>query len=120
MRITTSPPALLASKVKVPCAGFPALSLKKCNNYDNKIRENSDKRPGKQRQTAGKTATNGRENSDKRPGKQRQQAWSSEDFSLLYYRDSDNKEVDLILEFIDSRVIAIEIKATSSVWGVVG
>ncbi|MCL2248087.1 MAG: ATP-binding protein [Oscillospiraceae bacterium] len=45
----------------------------------------------------------------------KQQAWSSADFSLLHYRDSDNKEVDLILEFIDGRVIAIEIKAASSV-----
>jgi len=45
----------------------------------------------------------------------KQQTWSNADYTLFHYRDSDMKEVDLVLEFIDGKVIAIEIKAASSV-----
>ncbi|MCL1983741.1 MAG: ATP-binding protein [Clostridiales bacterium] len=44
----------------------------------------------------------------------KQQAWSSYDYSLFHYRDTDNKEVDLVLELADGRVVAVEIKASSS------
>jgi len=45
----------------------------------------------------------------------KQQTWSNADFTLLHYRDNDMKEVDLILECADGKVIGIEIKAASSV-----
>ncbi|MCL1809885.1 MAG: ATP-binding protein [Clostridiales bacterium] len=44
----------------------------------------------------------------------KQQAWSDCDYSLFHFRDTDNKEVDLVLELADGRIIAIEIKASSS------
>lgn len=44
----------------------------------------------------------------------KQQSWSEIDYSFFHYRDCDNKEVDLVLELDDGRIIAIEIKAASS------
>lgn len=44
----------------------------------------------------------------------KQRAWSEADYSLFHYRDSDNKEVDLVLELADGRIIALEVKAASS------
>jgi len=44
----------------------------------------------------------------------RQQTWSAEDFRLFHYRDSDGAEVDLIVEFADGRVLAFEVKASST------
>jgi len=44
----------------------------------------------------------------------KQKSWSDTDFNLYHYRDCDNKEVDIVLELSDGRVIAIEIKAASS------
>ncbi|WP_172119489.1 ATP-binding protein [Actinomyces faecalis] len=43
-----------------------------------------------------------------------QQGWSEEDFNLFHYRDRSGKEVDLIIELHDGRVIGIEVKASSS------
>jgi predicted AAA+ superfamily ATPase len=44
----------------------------------------------------------------------KQQTWSSVDYTLFHYRDSDNKEVDLLLELKCGKIIAFEIKASSS------
>lgn len=44
----------------------------------------------------------------------KQQSWSDADYSLLHYRDCDNKEVDLVLEVEGGKIIALEIKAASS------
>lgn len=44
----------------------------------------------------------------------KQQTWSTEDFELFHYRDRNGHEVDLVLEFSDGRVLAIEVKASSS------
>lgn len=44
----------------------------------------------------------------------KQKSWSDTDFSLLHYRDTDNKEVDLVVEVDGGKIIAIEIKAASS------
>lgn len=45
----------------------------------------------------------------------KQQSWSDSCYTLFHYRDSDNKEADLILELDNGRIIAIEIKAASSI-----
>ncbi len=42
----------------------------------------------------------------------KQQGWTATPFELQHYRDRDGREVDLILELSDGRVIAIEVKAT--------
>ena len=44
----------------------------------------------------------------------KQRTWSELDFTSFYYRDCDKKEVDLVLELADGKIIAIEIKASSS------
>ncbi|MCL2110806.1 MAG: ATP-binding protein [Clostridiales bacterium] len=44
----------------------------------------------------------------------KQRSWSETDYSLHHYRDRDNKEVDIVLELDDGRLIAIEVKAASS------
>jgi len=44
----------------------------------------------------------------------KQRTWSDTEYSLYHYRDSDNKEVDLVLELHGGKIIAIEIKAASS------
>ena len=45
----------------------------------------------------------------------KQQTWSSTRFSAFYYRDKDDKEADLLLELRGGKIIALEIKASSSV-----
>ena len=44
----------------------------------------------------------------------RQQGWSEERFALSHYRSPDGREVDLIAELDEDRVIGIEVKAASS------
>ena len=44
----------------------------------------------------------------------KQQTWSEIDYTLFHYRDSDKREVDLVLEMAGGRTIAFEIKAASS------
>jgi predicted AAA+ superfamily ATPase len=44
----------------------------------------------------------------------KQQTWSAAEYSLHHFRDRDGKEVDLVLELLGGRIIAIEIKAASS------
>jgi len=44
----------------------------------------------------------------------KQQSWSDIDYTLFHYRDSDKKEVDLIVELSNGKIIAIEIKSSSS------
>ena len=45
----------------------------------------------------------------------RQQSWSQSDFQLFAYRNSNNREVDCLVELNDGRVVAIEVKASSTV-----
>jgi predicted AAA+ superfamily ATPase len=45
----------------------------------------------------------------------RQMSWSEADARLFHYRDRDGAEVDLVVETKDGRVIAIEVKAASTV-----
>jgi predicted AAA+ superfamily ATPase len=47
----------------------------------------------------------------------RQATWSTQPVELFHYRTRDQVEVDLVIENLDGRVIAIEVKATSSVRG---
>ena len=42
-------------------------------------------------------------------------AWSQQSMKLYHYRDKQKNEVDIILEQSGSRLIAIEIKASSAV-----
>jgi predicted AAA+ superfamily ATPase len=44
----------------------------------------------------------------------KQKTWSAVDFGLFHYRDRNGLEVDIILEFEDGRVLALEIKASTS------
>jgi predicted AAA+ superfamily ATPase len=44
----------------------------------------------------------------------RQRGWSSRDYQLFHWRDSDAGEVDLVLEFDDGSVVGIEVKSASS------
>lgn len=41
----------------------------------------------------------------------KQQTWSHERFSLFHFRDREGREVDIIIELPDGRVIGIEVKA---------
>ncbi|WP_448760528.1 ATP-binding protein [Actinomyces oricola] len=43
-----------------------------------------------------------------------QQGWSEQRFRLFHYRDRSGREVDLVAELADGRVIALEVKASSS------
>jgi predicted AAA+ superfamily ATPase len=45
----------------------------------------------------------------------KQQTWSSVGYSLFHFRDRAKREVDIIVELFDWRVIAIEVKASSTV-----
>ncbi|MDR3363356.1 MAG: ATP-binding protein [Clostridiales Family XIII bacterium] len=45
----------------------------------------------------------------------KQQSWSAEDFTLYHYRDRDRKEVDLVVELFDGRIVALEVKAARTV-----
>jgi len=44
----------------------------------------------------------------------KQRGWSAEEYELFHYRDRDGLEVDIIAEFFDGSVIAIEVKAGST------
>ncbi|NCD20608.1 MAG: ATP-binding protein [Actinobacteria bacterium] len=44
----------------------------------------------------------------------KQQSWSDEDYQLFHFRDRDGAEVDLVIELDDGRIIAIEVKASST------
>ncbi len=44
----------------------------------------------------------------------KQRSWSEHDFQLFHFRDRDGVEVDLVLELDDGRVIALEVKASST------
>ena len=44
----------------------------------------------------------------------KQKTWSAQDFELFHYRDRNGLEVDIIMEFDDGRVLALEIKASTS------
>ena len=45
----------------------------------------------------------------------RQQTWSEDDYRLHAYRNRNHREVDCLIELADGRVIAIEVKASSTV-----
>jgi predicted AAA+ superfamily ATPase len=45
----------------------------------------------------------------------KQMSWSSQGFSLNHYRDQDRKEVDIVVETFDRRIIALEVKASRTV-----
>ena len=45
----------------------------------------------------------------------KQQTWSETNFSIYHYRDTAMREVDLLIEMFDGRIIALEIKAASSI-----
>lgn len=45
----------------------------------------------------------------------RQKTWASDDWKLFHYRSPDGREIDLIIELDDGRIIALEVKAASSV-----
>jgi predicted AAA+ superfamily ATPase len=45
----------------------------------------------------------------------KQQVWSDCEYSLFHFRDFDEKEIDLLIELSDGRIIAIEIKSASSI-----
>lgn len=44
----------------------------------------------------------------------KQQSWSESDYQMFHFRDRDGVEVDLVLELDDGRIIAIEVKASST------
>lgn len=44
----------------------------------------------------------------------RQQSWSNADFRLYSYRNSNGREMDCLVELSDGRIIAIEVKASST------
>ena len=44
----------------------------------------------------------------------KQRTWSSEDYSIYHYRDRDKREINIIIELYDGRIIALEIKASQS------
>lgn len=44
----------------------------------------------------------------------RQRTWASEDFELFHFRDRGGTDVDLVMEFADGAVVAIEVKASTS------
>jgi predicted AAA+ superfamily ATPase len=45
----------------------------------------------------------------------KQQAWSESDYSLHHFRDKDQREIDIVIELFDGRIIALEVKATQTV-----
>lgn len=45
----------------------------------------------------------------------RQQSWADERVHLAHFRDTDKREVDLILESADGRIVAVEMKAARDV-----
>lgn len=45
----------------------------------------------------------------------RQKTWANDEWELFHYRSPDGREIDLVIELADGRVIALEVKAASSV-----
>lgn len=45
----------------------------------------------------------------------KQQGWSAERFSLHHFRDHGGLEVDLVVELADGRIVAVEVKSTTSI-----
>jgi predicted AAA+ superfamily ATPase len=45
----------------------------------------------------------------------KQQVWSGEDFGLYHYHDRESREVDILIELADGRIIALEVKAAQSI-----
>jgi predicted AAA+ superfamily ATPase len=45
----------------------------------------------------------------------KQKTWSDEDYALYHYRSRDRKEVDLVIELFDGRIITLEVKASRTV-----
>ena len=45
----------------------------------------------------------------------KQQAWSRTPYSLYHFRDLDGLEVDLIIELADGRLLAVEVKSSTSI-----
>lgn len=45
----------------------------------------------------------------------KQGSWSAEEFRLTHFRDSDGAEVDILIESGDGNVVALEVKASSTV-----
>lgn len=44
----------------------------------------------------------------------KQRAWSEQDYQVFHFRDRNGVEVDLVLELDDGRVLALEVKASST------
>jgi predicted AAA+ superfamily ATPase len=45
----------------------------------------------------------------------KQRSWSESEYSLRHFRDWDGREVDIVIELADGRVIALEVKAALTV-----
>ncbi|MEJ6549019.1 ATP-binding protein [Corynebacterium sp. USCH3] len=45
----------------------------------------------------------------------KQQGWSAEEFEIYHYRDNDDLEVDLVIDLLDGRLVAIEVKSGQTV-----
>jgi predicted AAA+ superfamily ATPase len=45
----------------------------------------------------------------------KQKAWSEADYSLYHFRDKDQREVDIVIELFDGRIIGLEVKATQTI-----
>ena len=45
----------------------------------------------------------------------KQRTWSEEEYQVSHFRDSEGPEVDVLIEFTDGSIIALEVKASSTV-----
>jgi predicted AAA+ superfamily ATPase len=45
----------------------------------------------------------------------KQRTWSKKDYTIYHYRSRDRKEVDVIIELFDGRIVALEVKAARTV-----
>lgn len=45
----------------------------------------------------------------------RQKSWSEEEWEIKHYRSPDGREIDIVIELSDERVIALEVKAAATV-----
>ena len=45
----------------------------------------------------------------------RQKSWSEEEWDIKHYRSPDGREIDIVIELSDERVIALEVKAAATV-----
>lgn len=44
----------------------------------------------------------------------KQQTWTNAEFDLYHFRDRNGLEIDLVLEFAGGRILAIDVKASTS------